>query len=113
MDRSRTRRVLVSGLAVVSLVALGACSQEYYDQHDGATLGAGNANEVNKAMQTIDPWPEYAGKVRHKTDGERIGVATERYKTNKSLEPEGLTSDSEKQGEAGEGDTAQPGPEPN
>ena len=46
----------------------------------------------NKAVHTIDPWPTYARKRGHMTDGKRIYLGMTRYQENKSLEPQGLST---------------------
>jgi hypothetical protein len=69
--------------ALVSTLFLGACTDMYLDRRDTVSFGAGDAVAANKAIQTIDPWPAYAGRTEIAYDGERAAAAAERYRTNK------------------------------
>lgn len=53
----------------------------YVQRTDTITLGAGNAQNVNAATQTIDPWPPYAGNRSIPGNGTRMVGAVERYQT--------------------------------
>lgn len=101
MNSGRLKLVVKRAVALSALVGLAACAPYYYNNADPVTLSAGNAVAANKAAQTIDPLPRHAGRVAHRTDGERVGIAIERYRTNRTLEPEGLTSSVDDQGAAG------------
>ena len=54
--------------------------QEYTQRADTVTLSAGNAQEVNTRIHTIDPWPRYVGDTRITADGQRMAGAVERYR---------------------------------
>ena len=76
------RAAILTGLAA----AASGCMTEYpnpatpYVQRtDTVTLAAGNAQAVNAATQTIDPWPRYAGDRRIPGNGPRMVGAVERY----------------------------------
>lgn len=86
-------------LSVVALAAttlLGACTDMYLDRRDTVTFAAGDAVAVNKAIQTIDPWPRYAGNTNIPADGERAAAAAERYRTGKVTPPAGMGTSSVK-----------------
>jgi hypothetical protein len=51
----------------------------YVQRMDTVTLGAGNAQAVNAAAHTIDPWPRYVGDRRIRGNGPRMVGAVERY----------------------------------
>ncbi len=51
----------------------------YVQRTDTVTFGAGNAQAVNAATHTIDPWPRYAGDRRIPGNGARMVGAVERY----------------------------------
>lgn len=75
-----------------SLLFLGGCyDREYYSQSDTITLGAGDAVATNAVTQTIDPWPPHAKDTDIDLEGPRAAVAVERYQTNASLKPKGLS----------------------
>jgi hypothetical protein len=76
------RVVLLMGFGAV----VGGCNTVYqnpatpYVQRiDTITFGAGNAQDVNAATHTIDPWPRYAGNRRIPGNGTRMVGAVDRY----------------------------------
>jgi hypothetical protein len=76
-------------------VSLGAwdLSCDQCDRTEFVTRGAGNAIDVNKATQTIDPWPPYVKNRKLDLNGQRAGLAYDRYQVNKSLRPRPLNAD--------------------
>lgn len=64
-------------LAVASLA--GGC---YHPEARLDTVSpiAGNASAHNKAVQTIDPWPDHAFRRHQVTDGERVRRGYEGYR---------------------------------
>jgi hypothetical protein len=86
-------------LAMLAGVGLSGCYEDdryrYLAHSDTVTLGAGNATAINKAIHTIDPWPPESSKTRIDQDGKRAHIAVKRYEANKSIEPRGLTANSE------------------
>ena len=90
--RNRPRLPLL-GASLLLLVSGCTNDQIYpYRAHtDKVTLGAGNASAVNRAVHTIDPWPQYSRKTQIDTDGNRALVAVRRYETNTSVKPKGLS----------------------
>jgi hypothetical protein len=51
---------------------------DYLQRSDSIALGAGNASNANEAIQTINPWPPYAGNPRITIDGRQGVDAIER-----------------------------------
>lgn len=70
--------------ATAALALAGGCgavlASEYLQRTDTITLGAGDAQDVNAAIQLIDPWPRRVGNVRIRADGDRMVGAVQRYK---------------------------------
>lgn len=88
---------LVTAAAVIlSMVTLGGCQERKYNRYlharDTISLSAGDAVAYNKAVQTIDPWPAYARKTSQTTDGKRAYLGMTRYQENKSIEPQGMST---------------------
>jgi len=85
---------------------LGSCYEDdryrYLSHSDTITLGAGNANAVNAATQTIDPWPPESKENRIDMDGKRAHIAVKRYETNTSIEPKGLSTSTASQSDSGD-----------
>jgi hypothetical protein len=87
---------LVIGLIGVVILPYGCNAQAVYDPFSDylqrsvtISLGAGNANDANAAIQTIDPWPPYVGDARIPGDGRRAVDAMERmYRVPDPFEPE-------------------------
>lgn len=85
-----------------SLLAIAGCGvllfsecdtfADYGARRDSITLQLGNSVAHNIAVQTIDPWPYYARRSRIDIDGDRLLIAIDRYKANKSIPPKGLTT---------------------
>jgi hypothetical protein len=67
---------------------------QYLSRRDTIALGAGDSMASNRAIHTIDPWPSYAKDDRLEFDGERMSLGITLYKSNKSIEPEGLETQS-------------------
>ncbi len=63
------------------------------DRTEFVTRGAGDDIDLNKATQTIDPWPPYVKNRRLTLDGSRAGLAMQRYQTNRVLKPRPLNAE--------------------
>jgi hypothetical protein len=50
----------------------------YLQRSQGISMGAGNANDTNEAIQTITPWPPYVGNPRIPVEGRRAVESIER-----------------------------------
>ena len=54
---------------------------QYFERGITITPGAGNARDTNAAIQTIDPWPPYAGYTRIPGNGrEAVGAVGRMYR---------------------------------
>lgn len=84
-------RFATGTIIAAMIVAIAGC-REYRERQDSITMGLGNANAHNIAVQTVDPWPPNVGNADIHIDGERSAIAIKRYKKNKSIEPEGLAT---------------------
>ncbi len=86
----------VLGVAVLmisaSSTALFADDDTHWGHSDFITRQAGDAIAVNKAAQTIDPWPAASKNRNLDVDGKRAEVAIKRYELNKSIQPRGLAT---------------------
>jgi len=86
-----------SKLSVAALLLgamLGGCSDLYWDRRDTVAFWAGDAPASNVAIHTIDPWPPAAAKRSHRTNGDVMQKAGERYRNNKvtPIQPIGTSS---------------------
>jgi hypothetical protein len=61
----------------------------YVQRTDKVTFGAGDAQDVNTAIQTIDPWPRYAGDRHIPGNGTRMVGAVERYQGGSNTQAPG------------------------
>ncbi len=79
---------------VMLATALAGCSEIYSDRRDMISLASGDALAANKVVQTIDPWPPHSARNQIAFSGERMQIATERYKGNRSITPVNVTTSS-------------------
>ncbi|MGO9486946.1 MAG: hypothetical protein ACLPX9_20645 [Rhodomicrobium sp.] len=110
-------KLLRTGVKVSALVlmaaSLGAWDLECSscgDRTEFVTRGVGDAIDVNKATQTIDPWPPYVKNRKLNMSGQRAGLAMDRYQANRVLRPRPLNP--EKAAEAPQPDNALQAPTP-
>ncbi|NOT71480.1 MAG: hypothetical protein HOP09_09430 [Hyphomicrobium sp.] len=90
--RLRAPILAAMGAIVFSAVAAGTAGcNEYLDRRDTITLGAGDATETNKAVQTITRWPAASSQDRWTSDGERARTAIARYRAGKVIAPKTLS----------------------
>ena len=66
------RRIAVLAGLVVCATALAGCREDFLDRRDTVTLGVGEANAHNKAVQTRDPWPPVASARHSTTRGDQV-----------------------------------------
>ena len=95
-ESTRTRIAVLGAVLLLSIGATGCTTEQDYEYRahtDKVTLGAGDAVAANKAAQTINPWPAHAQNDNIEMDGKRAGIAIDRYQTNTSIKPKGLTAD--------------------
>lgn len=91
LESNKSSKLVVAAIAAVAGLMVAGC-EEYRARRDSITAEHGNAVAHNIAVQTIDPWPAASRDTRIDVDGERIGIAVERYKANKSIPPKGLAT---------------------
>lgn len=80
MIKNNTLQTTAIGL----IFALGGCT--YLDRNEGVTSFAGDAQAVNLAKQTDDPWNKNAYNNDIEGDGERLGDTVKRYKEGEQEE---------------------------
>ena len=98
--------------AIASAVLVGVTGLAAWDDDEPnsrpefVTKGVGDAVDVNKATQTITPWPKYVRNRKFNLNGERAALAIQRYQQNKSIEPR-PTNTTPFAGSGGSGDGVQ------
>ena len=77
--------MIVRNATITLIVAMGlsAC----VESNEPLQSGFGDAYHHNIAVQVINPEPENAGSGAPNLDGERAGLAIERYKAGNIIEP--------------------------
>ena len=56
------------------------------------TRQSGDAIQVNKDIQMIDPWPHYVKNRKLNLDGHRASIAMRRYQANQVIPPANLAA---------------------
>jgi hypothetical protein len=85
-----------AAMTALPVIALSLCAWDIDAPGDGSqriefvTPGAGDAVSVNKASQTIDPWPAHSKNRRLIEDGKRASLMVQRYQTDRSAMPHPL-----------------------
>jgi hypothetical protein len=69
---------ILSTTALGLIFTLSGCS--YHERTEGATSFAGDAQAINIAKSTVDPWNRNAYNNKIEGDGERLGETVARYK---------------------------------
>lgn len=82
MNKNKILQTTAIGL----IFALSGCT--YLDRNDGVTNFAGDAQAINEAKQTADPWNKNAYNNDIEGDGERLGDTVKRYKEGKEEDPQ-------------------------
>jgi hypothetical protein len=84
-------RLGLTAAAIIAPAMLSGCyDDDYLARRDKISLSAGDAIATNAVTQTIDPWPLHAKDTAINQEGNRAGVAVERYQQNKSIPPKGI-----------------------
>ena len=97
--------VLVAGSCGASVAG------QYLNRTDTITTSAGDAQDVNTAIQTIDPWPRNVGNRRIPANGERMSGAIQRYRSPPQLGgSSGTAGPQGRTGSAGRGNAARADP---
>ena len=76
-----SNRILTLAAVLGCTFALTACQRDLA-RTEGVTSFAGNAQAINRANQTADPWAKHAHDRNIRHDGQRLGEAVRRYKEN-------------------------------
>jgi hypothetical protein len=92
---SRFSKSLCAAAAACGLiVTLAGCSDIYYDRRETVSAGANDAVAGNSAIQMIDPWPRSAANRDFASNGERVVLGIERYRTGRVIPPRGTNTSS-------------------
>jgi hypothetical protein len=95
----RALAILIGSIVVV--IAPHACNAQWIDDPFNdylqrsvtISMGAGNANDTNAAIHTINPWPPYAGNTRIHTTGRQGVDSIERmYRVPNPFERDGAAN---------------------
>lgn len=100
------KRSILTGIggALAAALVLAGCEQ-YRTRTDTITSSVGNSVSYNNAVQTVNPWPPNVGNSRIDVDGQRMGIAVERYQANKSIPPKSMATQTVVGRVGGSGDT--------
>jgi hypothetical protein len=86
------RLAVASGLLVLPVLLGGWDDDTYLSRRDSISRSFGDANAINQATQTVDPWPEHAKNNKSASNGRRAAKAVQRYEQGKVLQPHGLNT---------------------
>lgn len=93
---NNTMRGAIRIVALAALAAgLGAwdCDDPFCSHpNEFVTRQAGDAVQVNKNQQMLDPWPAYARNRNLNLDGHRASIAVHRYQANQVIQPRNLAA---------------------
>ena len=92
-SKSKTE-VALRALVVLVPVALGGCSDIYYDRRETVALGADDHIASNRVAQMVDPWPRYVANKNIAFSGDRLQPAIERYRKHEVIRPVSPTTSS-------------------
>ncbi|TPK17748.1 hypothetical protein [Mesorhizobium sp. B2-5-7] len=63
---------------------ISGCAADYLNNYDTVTLAAGDANNMNSLLQTVDPFNPNSNNTRIEGDGQRSVAVIQRYKSPSS-----------------------------
>lgn len=92
LNNSKKGGAVVKAAICAALASAAGGCDDYLDRSDTITLGVGDATDGNKAIQTINRWPDASRQDRWRSDGERARSAIARYRLNKVTPPKALTN---------------------
>jgi hypothetical protein len=82
-------RIARISLLLSAVLTIGGCWEasagQYLNRTDTITTSAGDDQDVNAALQIIDPWPRHVGNRRIPGNGERLSGAVQRYRSPPQL----------------------------
>jgi hypothetical protein len=73
------RAVRIAALVAVT-VLLAGCYESHLARRETISPHGGDAMAANRAIMTIDPWPDYAWDKRLIHDGKRLAKRADRYR---------------------------------
>ncbi|WP_292140739.1 calcium-binding protein [Mesorhizobium sp.] len=73
-------RHLAALLCLGATQAVSGCGADYLNNYDSVTLAAGDANQTNSLLQTVDPLNPNSQKTHIEGDGQRIAAIVQRYR---------------------------------
>jgi hypothetical protein len=94
----------IAAIATLVGLALGGCSEHYYDRRDTVSLVSGEAMAANRATHMIDPWPAASGRRDIAYSGVQAQRAAECYRLGTVTRPASMVTTSS----AGVSSTATP-----
>jgi len=93
-----SRSKIDCGKLVVAAVLLGSalagCTDLYVDRRETISPLAGDALNVNRAAQMVDPWSRASANNDIAYNGEKMQTASERYRTGRVIPPVNATTSS-------------------
>jgi len=101
---------LPRALALAALLAALAGCSEYLDRRDTISLNGGNSVASNKVSQMVDPWPRDSANKNIAFSGARMETAVERYRTNRVIQPHGMSTSASYQGSSNQNNQSPVGP---
>ena len=93
---SRSKTDCGKHLAAAALLAslLAGCTDLYVDRRETISPLAGDAMNVNRAAQMVDPWPVTSANKNIAFNGEKMQTASERYRMGRVIPPVNATTSS-------------------
>ena len=90
-------RATRAGVLAALTLALGGWGWDWNEDcgcypTEFVTRQAGDAVQVNKDIQMIDPWPHYVKNRKLNLDGHRASIAMRRYQANQVIPPANLAA---------------------
>lgn len=109
-------RLLLIAVGLIGLLPCATHAQmvddpfsDYLQRSQGIATSGGNANDANEAIQTITPWPPYAGDRRIPLQGRQATDAIERmYRVPDPFEQHGPGANGASGGPTGTSPTGSP-----
>ncbi|WP_434723104.1 hypothetical protein [Mesorhizobium sp. RIZ17] len=67
-------------LCALALMPLGGCAADYLNNYDTITLAAGDANNQNQLLQTVNPYNPASNNTKIEGNGARSVGVVQKYK---------------------------------
>jgi type IV pilus biogenesis protein CpaD/CtpE len=95
--RCSNRRRVATLVTVIAAATLAGCAvkpsyysniwDDHFDRRETISAGANDAVAANQVAQMVDPWPAAAANHDFPTNGERVVLAIDRYRTGQVIQP--------------------------